>query len=782
LSGSHQLVFALFDAEVDGAEVWTETHGLDLDAGYYSVVLGNQAPLHDGLFSQTPLWLQLTVDGDLLSPRRELNSVPWSLRANVAQDVDGGTVNASSLSVNGQVVVDGSGSWLGTPPGVSWSDVTNVPPDLRDGDSDILDSLSCLPGEIPRYQGLTGQWICSPDQDTDTDTDTLATLACGNDELARWTGSNWVCSADQNSDTLATLSCASSEVAQWNGSAWSCGPAASPSWVVNVRDHGAQGDGITDDTAAIQAALDAVPTNGGTVIVPPGKYMVSEPLVVTVAGTVFSGTTMGYSVATGATVSGTAIQALPGFSGDALVQLGIPGVYTRQRLIIEKLFLHCQDQAMDGIRILRSNNPLMIRDMSIFNCKGYGIYSPWREIEPDPSDPQNAQLVAGRIRNVYVRNCGTGLRLYQTNSSVVENSAFVNSDHRAVEIVNGNNNTLANVLFEASFEQGLVVEGTGGGLWAESVLVENGRFEHNNRDGVSREALLVGPLVRGLVVNSGRFQMDDVGIRIQGDNVSVIGGEFHQNLVQNSIVIESTADDSLILNPKGTDEDPATPLKPIQDSGDRTTLIGYGSGHSFRGAGAVEVLQVDVDTERVGVGLASPQHTLDVAGEVRASGGFVFPDGSSQATASSMPSGLIGFFDLPSCPPGWSDAIDAQGRIVVGISHLDALAGTVGTPLGDLEDRAHGHDLSGIDLGESLQAGSHEHAYSGTTHADNSPIVGAGPGLPASSYTGHSHTYSGTTDSDGSHSHGMTTSAGTSGSVAASSVLPYIQYMVCSKD
>ncbi|HCP45321.1 MAG TPA: hypothetical protein DIU15_04735, partial [Deltaproteobacteria bacterium] len=291
-----------------------------------------------------------------------------------------------------------------------------------------------------------------------------------------------------------------------------------------------------------------------------------------------------------------------------------------------------------------------------------------------------------------------------------------------------------------------------------------------------------GPLVRGLVVNSGRFQTDDVGIRIQGDNVSVIGGEFHQNLVQNSIVIESTADDTLILNPKGTDEDPATTLKPIQDSGDRTTLIGYGPGHSFRGAGAVEVLQVDVDTERVGVGLASPQHTLDVDGEVRAGGGFVFPDGTSQTTASSLPSGFIGFFDLPSCPPGWREAVDAQGRLVVGISGLDTLAGTVGAPLGDLEDRAHGHDLSGIDLGESSQAGSHEHTYSGRTHDDDSPIVGAGPGLPASSYTGHSHTYSGTTDSDGSHSHGITTTTGTSGSVGASSVLPYVQYLVCSKD
>lgn len=48
--------------------------------------------------------------------------------------------------------------------------------------------------------------------------------------------------------------------------------------VVSVKDFGAVGDGVNDDTAAIQAAVNATGTSGGTIYFPKGVYKVSSAI------------------------------------------------------------------------------------------------------------------------------------------------------------------------------------------------------------------------------------------------------------------------------------------------------------------------------------------------------------------------------------------------------------------------------------------------------------------------------------------------------------------------
>ena len=56
---------------------------------------------------------------------------------------------------------------------------------------------------------------------------------------------------------------------------------ASGSGIKNVKDYGAVGDGVTDDTSEVKAAL----TSGGTIYFPPGRYRITSTL--TIADTAF---------------------------------------------------------------------------------------------------------------------------------------------------------------------------------------------------------------------------------------------------------------------------------------------------------------------------------------------------------------------------------------------------------------------------------------------------------------------------------------------------------------
>ena len=97
LAGDHELTFRLMDQEEDGYTQWEETLTVPFNNGYYSVVLGTDEennPLDDAVFSQYPLFLELKVDGEALSPRQPVTSVPYAQMAGVAEvaeSVDGGT-------------------------------------------------------------------------------------------------------------------------------------------------------------------------------------------------------------------------------------------------------------------------------------------------------------------------------------------------------------------------------------------------------------------------------------------------------------------------------------------------------------------------------------------------------------------------------------------------------------------------------------------------------------------------------------------------------------------
>lgn len=69
--------------------------------------------------------------------------------------------------------------------------------------------------------------------------------------------------------------------------------------VRNVKDFGAIGDGATDDTAAIQAAIDSIPSIGGSIYFPAGRYKATSTI------TIESKTVSFYGDGSGQTASAT---------------------------------------------------------------------------------------------------------------------------------------------------------------------------------------------------------------------------------------------------------------------------------------------------------------------------------------------------------------------------------------------------------------------------------------------------------------------------------------------
>lgn len=83
---------------------------------------------------------------------------------------------------------------------------------------------------------------------------------------------------------------ADSRLPDFSLAGYGAGQAAIPDYPVrlNVKDLGAKGDGATDDTAAFAQALRTVP-EGGAVLVPAGRYVITDVLEITRSGVVLRG-------------------------------------------------------------------------------------------------------------------------------------------------------------------------------------------------------------------------------------------------------------------------------------------------------------------------------------------------------------------------------------------------------------------------------------------------------------------------------------------------------------
>lgn len=91
---------------------------------------------------------------------------------------------------------------------------------------------------------------------------------------------------------------------------------------LSAKDFGAKGDGVTDDTAAINAALASLTAPGASVYLSPGIYLTSAPIVVSVAGTTLYGAGPAASIIKNTNTASSAVT-IANVTGVTLTMFGI---------------------------------------------------------------------------------------------------------------------------------------------------------------------------------------------------------------------------------------------------------------------------------------------------------------------------------------------------------------------------------------------------------------------------------------------------------------------------
>ncbi len=299
-----------------------------------------------------------------------------------------------------------------------------------------------------------------------------------------------------------------------------------------MNDYGAEGDGTTDDTAAIRAAENAADDTGGVVFFPPGRYRVTDTIdmnSVSVLGagskavTIFSSTDIGVPIlqwdeAEGVSVRGVSVtgrQTSAGFNGDAERQYAGMKFIRCTRVLVQDCNLANLTQ---GVWMYSTNN-FHVLDNTFTGC-----------FDPDDGNPTHSNYSSairvglgggchdGWIARNWVYHWNAGVTLSSTSCRVkieknmirhcCENGIYVASGHDCIAEGNliesvlgvgvkmrGNGHRIiGNIVRDAGFRAGGV--GTGGGVRITGIVdttdYSGGVIADNIIDGTVSYGILVG--------------------------------------------------------------------------------------------------------------------------------------------------------------------------------------------------------------------------------------------------------------------------------------------------
>lgn len=250
----------------------------------------------------------------------------------------------------------------------------------------------------------------------------------------------------------------------------------------DVRAYGAKGDGITDDTAAIQNAINAVKGTSVPVFFPPGIYIISQPLTVTDRTSLIGVTHHNTNWATQTSL----IKASASFSGTKLIDLTGP-TYCIAPSIKNLGFVSGQNSGIAAIAATAQVLGATFKDLYFFSHYGLMLNQPAYSCVIDYIQSEGyvdtALYLTGNhnvIKYVYVGgHTGTTAGPYimiENAEQLILESVLVEGSYQGkspIKVKNSHSIKISNIYFETAVASGYILE-----LENSKFISVNGGLQH----------------------------------------------------------------------------------------------------------------------------------------------------------------------------------------------------------------------------------------------------------------------------------------------------------------
>ena len=329
--------------------------------------------------------------------------------------------------------------------------------------------------------------------------------------------------------------------------------------VVSVKDFGAVGDGATDDTTAIQAAIDV----GGSVYFPTGTYLCGELSASSVTNLTLYGDGYGSCLK----MTGTPTQNIQGVTTWCLFD-------TCTRLVIRNLRFDCNNLEHTAIGVTGSTD-VLIDSNYVHNSPGtIGDNRPGIVVHSTTA----ANVVNNNIYDISAwMYFGMSTSLGQITDSTFANNICRNA--KSTSAANCTRSSITGNVFDSSLYAGIELGGVGTAM--TNWVISNNLFRDCVAPALQVSALASGALTRQGVISNNTFTANqDSAIYCFGDvrDVSITGNDVNDNARGIMLTVSANGGCANFIVSHNRCYDTHAPGSKVQDYGILLSLATSGGG------------------------------------------------------------------------------------------------------------------------------------------------------------------------------------------------------------